>query len=122
MATLGEKIRFFRKKKHITQAELAKELGVSSSAVGMYEQDRRTPDNETLLTICNFFGVTADYMLGNASSSTDVSSVLDEFNKKLTEQDVLMFDGQPLNEEEREQVYKAIEYVARIAERLEYEK
>ncbi len=120
-ATLGQKIRQLRKRNGLTQAALAQELGVSSSAVGMYEQDRRTPDNETLLVICNIFGVSTDYMLGNTENMTDVSVVLDDFNKRLTEYNALMFDGRPLTDEERKQVFDTIEYVARLAERLEYE-
>ena len=122
METLGQRIRALRKNEGLTQAELAKELGVSSSAIGMYEQNRRVPDNETLLQICGIFGVTSDYMLGNVDSPNDVSDILDEFNKRLTEYDALMFDGQPLNDEERQKVFDAINYVARLAERLEYEK
>jgi len=121
METLGQKIKKLRKRNGLTQADLARELGVSGSAVGMYEQDRRTPDNETLLTICSIFGVSTDYMLGNKEGVTDVSVVLDDFNKKLTKYNALMFDGRPLSDEERKQVFDTIEYVARLAERLEYE-
>ena len=78
--TLGKRIKALRKKERLTQADLAKELGVSPSAVGMYEQDRRVPDNKTLLTICNVFGVTSDYLLGHMEDPEDVSDVLDTFN------------------------------------------
>lgn len=88
----------------------------------MYEQDRRTPDNETLMEFCKIFGVTSDYLLGLTESyDYDVSDVLDDFTKKLSEQESLMFDGQPLTDEEKEQVFKAINYVARLAERLSTE-
>lgn len=122
MATLGQRIKALRKRNLLTQADLAKELGISASAVGMYEQDRRTPDNETLLVLCDFFGVSADYMLGKTESTTYVSSVLDEFNRKLSAYEGLMFDGRPLTDEEKKSVFDAIEYVARLAERLDYEK
>ena len=88
--TLGKRIKALRKKERLTQADLAKELGVSPSAVGMYEQDRRVPDNKTLLTICNVFGVTSDYLLGHMEDPEDVSDVLDTFNKRLMEHDALM--------------------------------
>ncbi len=119
--TLGKRIKALRKKERLTQADLAKELGVSPSAVGMYEQDRRVPDNKTLLTICNVFGVTSDYLLGHMEDPEDVSDVLDTFNKRLMEHDALMFDGKPLTDEERQQVFNTIDYVARLAERLDYE-
>ena len=59
--------------------------------------------------------------MGNTENMTDVSVVLDDFNKRLTEYNALMFDGRPLTDEERKQVFDTIEYVARLAERLEYE-
>ncbi len=121
METLGKRMRKLRKKNYYTQADVAKALGVSPSAIGMYEQDRRVPDKETLLKICDFFDVSADYLLGHTSKPAEVSDVLDEFNKKLEEYDALMFDGNPLTDEERQQVFNTIDYVARLAERLSYE-
>ena len=122
METLGQRMKKLRKKNYYTQADVAKALGVSPSAVGMYEQDRRVPDHKTLLAICDFFGVSSDYLLGhNTTSPTDVSDVLDEFNKKLEQYDALMFDGTPLTDEERQKVFHTIDYVARLAERLGYE-
>ncbi len=122
--TLGSRIRKLRKKNYMSQAELAKKIGVSASAIGMYEQNRRTPDNDTLREFCEIFGVTSDYLLGLSLSSErkyDVSEVLDDYSKKLSEQESLMFDGEPLNEDERKQVLQTIEYVARLAERLSTE-
>ena len=121
METLGQRMRKLRKRNHYTQADVAKALGVSPSAIGMYEQDRRVPDKETLLKICDFFDVSSDYMLGHLSKPEKMSEVLDEFNKKLEEYDALMFDGNPLTDEERQQVFNTIDYVARLAERLSYE-
>ena len=121
METLGKRMRKLRKKNYYTQADVAKALGVSPSAIGMYEQDRRVPDKETLLKICDFFDVSSDYMLGHLSKPEKMSEVLDEFNKKLEEYDALMFDGNPLTDEERQQVFNTIDYVARLAERLSYE-
>ena len=81
---------------------------------------------------CKIFNVTSDYLIGltdntdfvsyeNIEREYDVSEVLDDFTKKLSEQDSLMFDGQPLTQEEKEQVFQAINYVARIAEKLSTE-
>ena len=59
---LGEKIRKLRGN-NMTQRELAKRLGISPSAVGMYEQNRREPDLETLKKIADLFDVTLDSLL-----------------------------------------------------------
>ena len=58
-----------RAQKGITQTDLAKSLGVSASTIGMYEQGRREPDNETLIAIANFFRVTTDYLLGKTNDT-----------------------------------------------------
>ena len=51
----------------------------------------------------------------------DKQPVAEIFNKRLMEHDALMFDGKPLTDEERQQVFNTIDYVARLAERLDYE-
>lgn len=58
------RLKEIREHKRITQAELAKALKISPSAVGMYEQGRREPDHETLNKIADFFNVSIDYLLG----------------------------------------------------------
>lgn len=63
-ASIGNKIKTFRTQKKITQSQLASVLGISSSTVGMYEQDRREPDLRTLILLCDYFGVSADELLG----------------------------------------------------------
>ena len=60
-----------RKEKGMTQAELAKRLGVSRSTVAMWETDGSQPDNEMLIKIANALGVSIDYLLGRETPSDD---------------------------------------------------
>ncbi len=117
--TLGRKIRALRKSENLTQSELASKLGVSPSAVGMYEQDRREPDSRILGKLCEVFGVTGDYFIGASretpSDGVEVSEVFDEFTRRLTMQEGLMFDGVPLDREDRMKIIDAIKVVAAIA-------
>ena len=57
---LGFIIQQLRKEKGWSQLQLSKELNVSPSAVGMYEQGRRIPDLETLITLSRLFDVSLD--------------------------------------------------------------
>lgn len=59
-----KRLKELREEKDLTQAQLSTQLQISASAIGMYEQGRREPDNETLIKIANFFNVTIDYLLG----------------------------------------------------------
>ena len=60
---IGQRIAALRKQAGMNQAELARALGVSPSAVGMYEQGRREPSAAGLVALAEFFGVTTDYLL-----------------------------------------------------------
>lgn len=60
---IAHRICNLRKNHAITQAQLAQALHVSSSAMGMYEQARRTPDLDTLVALSRFFNVSLDYLI-----------------------------------------------------------
>lgn len=67
MATFGDRLRSLRKNKtSLTMKELGKLIGVSESAVGMYERGEREPDFETTDKIASYFNVTTDYLLGRS--------------------------------------------------------
>lgn len=61
----GEKLKNLRRSKYLLQSDIAKKLNVSTSTVGMWEQGRNQPDNETVKKLANLFNVTADYLLDN---------------------------------------------------------
>ena len=51
----------------LKQSELAQKLDISPSTIGMYEQGRRSADQETLLKISDLFDVSTDYLLGRTN-------------------------------------------------------
>ena len=60
---LGIRIALLRIEKGLSQAELARRLCISASAVGMYEQGRRMPSLDLVVRLAREFGVTTDYLL-----------------------------------------------------------
>ena len=60
---LGVRISALRREMGLSQAQLAQRLGISPSAMGMYEQGRREPSMETVVAMAGVFGVTTDYLL-----------------------------------------------------------
>lgn len=60
---MGERIAILRKARNWSQSYLAKLLNISPSAVGMYEQGRRTPSLETLVSLSRLLDTTLDYLV-----------------------------------------------------------
>ena len=72
---MGNRIRELRKAMGITMKRLGEELGVAESTISHYETGRRQLDNETLLRLGEFFGVSVGYLLGvedNIKSPADI--------------------------------------------------
>ncbi|WP_287164113.1 helix-turn-helix transcriptional regulator [Clostridium sp.] len=69
---LGDKIKKLRKSKNITQEELGKNIGVTTSMVGMYETNARKPSYEVLIKIAEFFSVSTDFLL-NTEEKLDMT-------------------------------------------------
>ncbi len=68
---LGARIALLRRQRGMSQKELAARLGVSPSAVGMYEQGRREPDCAGLLKLAEIFGVSVDLLLGGGAAAPE---------------------------------------------------
>lgn len=63
-----------------TQEEVAKAIGVQRAAVGHYQTGVRLPGAKTLACIAQYFGVSADYLLGLTDAPTtdaDLRAVCD---------------------------------------------
>ena len=54
-----------------SQAELARRIGASPSAVGMYEQGRREPSLSLVVQLAREFGVSTDYLLTGETQQGD---------------------------------------------------
>lgn len=76
-------MRKLREKSNYTQEQVAKKIGVSTSTIGMYEQNRRQCDNDTLKALANFYNVTVDYLLGNDNTTKSINNAVSD--KQLAE-------------------------------------
>lgn len=69
--TLGENLALLREEKGIGQRELADYLNVTAGTISNYEHDVHSPDAATLCRLADYFGVTADYLMGRTSCRFD---------------------------------------------------
>lgn len=70
MLKLGENLIRYRKKRGLTQADVADVLGISRVSYSRYESGTREPDLGTVVTLADFFGVTVDELVGHASDQS----------------------------------------------------
>lgn len=70
------KIKELRIKKGITQAELAKALGVKQTAISTYENDvDKTFSIPMLIKIADYFNVSVDYLIEHNANAMDLSNL-----------------------------------------------
>ena len=70
--SFGEKFNDFRKKKGLTQEQVAEKLNVSPQAVSKWENDLSYPDIELLVDIAKMFDASIDELLGEQIPETQV--------------------------------------------------
>ena len=56
--SIGEKLKELRGDR--TQSEVANAVGVSTSAIGMFETDQRVPRDETKIALAKYFETTVE--------------------------------------------------------------
>lgn len=68
MATTAERIKQLRKKKELSQSDLAELVGVKNNTVSTWERGTRKPDFEALNKLSEVFGVSFEYILGTSEN------------------------------------------------------
>lgn len=68
MSVFSDRLRELRKDKKISQAALAKEVGVSPRVYQDYEYGKREAQMTTLVRMADFFGVSLDYLTGRTDT------------------------------------------------------
>lgn len=63
MKTLGEKLRDLREAKNLSQKEVSQHLMISNKLLSSYERDINDPPYSILKDICQYYNVSADYLL-----------------------------------------------------------
>ena len=81
--SFGKNLQYLRQlSKNMTQEALAERLGLSRSAVGMYERGQREPNLKTLGKIAAFFHVDMNYLLDYTGRVLEPSQESGDFLQK----------------------------------------
>ncbi len=71
MNFLGDRIRYLRENAGLKQKEMARKFSISENAWSQYENNKRTPDLETIKNIAKFFNVSIDYLMNLTDEAYD---------------------------------------------------
>lgn len=74
------KLKALREKEHLSQAKLAKLLGVSQSTVGMWESGVNYPEYNNLKKIAETFDVQIGYLTDDAQTKAAVDQLAENIN------------------------------------------
>lgn len=78
----GKRIQTLRTEKRLSQKDLSNLMHISQSSIAGYELENNAPDYDKLLWLCNYFNVSADYLLGFSDIRLPYAQT---FNSALTE-------------------------------------
>lgn len=97
---MANRIREIRKRRGITMKQLGEIVDLAESTISQYETGKRQPDNETLLKISEYFGVTVGYLLG--AEEPEIVASTNRTGDVLDEVDIAFYgDFKELNEDDK---------------------
>lgn len=64
MSKFSENLKTLRIENNIGQIELAEKLKVSKGIISLWENDKREPTLQNIISLCKFFNVSSDYLIG----------------------------------------------------------
>ena len=99
----SERLLSTRKKKKISQDELAKQIGVHAPVIGRYERDEVKPSIETAFKIAKALEVSLDYLTGLSDVKLD-KNIVD-----------IITNLQKLDNQDKEHIFTTINALVRDA-------
>lgn len=112
---------------NVTPYKVARETGVTQTALSNWKSGKSTPTTKTLQKIASYFGVTIDYLMNGEydiqkdpqlkpRDKRDIKEILSN-TEQLLKQDGLMFDGQPASPEAIDSILSAMQIGMEIAKK-----
>ena len=102
-----------RKKRKLSQQEMADIIGITQQAYSHYENGRREPDYKTLIEIADFFETTIDFLLEKTDDPVPPGA---NPNLKCSDLDISFYEGVDLlTDDEKKEILGYINF--KVSER-----
>ena len=76
---IGARISEMRKKRRMTQEELAERMDVSIQMISNLERGKKAVRPENIVKLCEVLNVSADYVLLGVVSENDIGNVIEKY-------------------------------------------
>ena len=118
----------------VTPYKVAKEAGVTQTALSNWKSGRSTPSSKTLQKIADYFGITVDYLMTGKDNpkekapeltgrdERDIEKILNNTREQLLSQEGLMFDSDPASPEAIDSILSAMQIGMEMAKKKNKEK
>ncbi len=128
MNEIYDRYKAIRDSRNVKDSQVAKETGITKSTFSEWKSGKYTPKQEKLQKIADYFGVSIEYLMTGSNDNAkeppqlsardekDISRRLEQTLSDLeNQQDALMFDGAPLDDETKELLKASLEHSIRVA-------
>lgn len=91
-----EMLKKLRTDRNLSQSQLAKDLNLAQSTIGMYESGQRIPDVNALEKLCEYFNVRLEYLIYGTNDSYEdagqnyARSLYTAQEKGYTDEDIML--------------------------------
>jgi transcriptional regulator with XRE-family HTH domain len=107
----GQRLRFARKAKGLTQKQLAEMMGFKThSTINQYETGKSKPGHDDLIKLADILDVSMDYLSGR----TDVKNIIHiegDLENFLNKEGPIVYKGHVLTSEQAERAREVLEFV-----------
>ena len=87
------RLRDLREDRDLRQVDVSEAVGIDQRTLSNYETGKTNPDSFAIIKLCDFYNVSADYLLGrdfNGNSTKD--EIIDRLEKVQKEISIIMND------------------------------
>lgn len=123
--TFLERVKLLCKENGVTVSKMEKEVGLSKGAV--YKWNTSAPSQQVLKKLSDYFNISVDALINGEDSKKewqptitdkdekDIKKAIDAIKNQLATGTGLMYDGEPMDEEDMQYVLQAVEALERNA-------